>query len=183
RAPLEEQLRAAQARAAGAQRIGNQQNQRQQQFPEATVLVDAEGLPTVSAEPQTNAIIVFAGQQDLKRIQEIVRQLDIAGFADMPAARIIALKNGKPSNIANNIRQLYLNKDVNQKVTGPKAVLIIGDDASGALIVRADDEKFAEIKALAATLEQQGEVGRVAPHVVRLKNVAAGRLRQTILAT
>src|SRR5262249_42850676 len=42
RAPLEEQLRAAQARAAGAQRIGNQQNQRQQQFPEATVLVDAE---------------------------------------------------------------------------------------------------------------------------------------------
>jgi type II secretion system protein D len=182
RAPLEEQLRQAQARSQATQRIGNQQNQRPQPA-EATVLVDAEGLPTVSAEPQTNAIIVFAGQRDLQRIQEIVRQLDVAGFADMPPARIISLKNGKPSTIAGEIRQLYLNKDVNQKVTGPKAVLVIGDDASGALIVRADDEKFAQIKALADTLEQQGQIGRVAPHVVKLKNVAAGRLRQTLLAT
>ncbi len=184
RAPLEEQFRQAQARAAAGQRIQVQQGQNQRtQGPEATVFIDAEGLPTVSAEPQTNSIIVFAGQRDLTRIQEIVRQLDVAGFADMPAARIIALKNGKPSVVANEIRELYLNKDVNQKINGPKAVLIIGDDASGALIVRADDAKFAQIQALAATLEQQGQIGRVTPHVVHLKNVAAGRLRTTLLAT
>ena len=92
----------------------------------------------------------------------------------MPAARIIALKNGKPSVVANEIRELYLNKDVNQKVNGPKAVLIIGDDASGALIVRADDAKFAQIQALAATLEQQGQIGlRYAARGAPLKNVAS----------
>lgn len=179
RAPLEEQLRQAQVRDARS-RQGQPQRPNDQR-PEVNVLIDAEGVPTVSAEVQTNSLIVFAGGKELERIKEIVRQLDVTGFADGPAPRIIALKNGKPSAVASTIRELYLNKL--ERVNGPRAVLVIGDDTSGALIVRADDEKFAQIKALASTLEQQGEIGRVSPHVVRLKNVAAGRLRATILAT
>jgi len=178
RAPLEEQLRQAQLRSSAR---GGANNRQVNQLPEATVLVDAEGVPTVSAEAQTNSLIVFAGRRELDRIQEIVKQLDVAGFADMPAARIIALKNGKPSTVATTIRDVFLNK--RERTGGPRSVLVIGDDLSGALIVRADDEQFAQIKALAETLEQQGEIGRIAPHVVRLRNVAAGRLRQTLLAT
>ncbi|GJQ30308.1 MAG: hypothetical protein HBSAPP03_21920 [Phycisphaerae bacterium] len=179
RAPLEEQLRQAQVRDARA-RQGQPQRPNDTRG-EVNVLIDAEGVPTVSAEVQTNSLIVFAGGKELERIRDIVRQLDVAGFADMPAPRIIALKNGKPSAVANTIRELYLNRL--ERVNGPRAVVILGDDTSGALIVRADEEKFAQIKALAATLEQQGEIGRVSPHVVRLKNVAAGRLRATLLAT
>ncbi len=179
RAPLEEQLRQAQIRQV-RQRQG-QPVRPSDERAEATVLVDAEGVPTVSAEPQTNSLIVFAGGKELERIREIVRQLDVSGFADMPKPRIIALKNGKPTAVANTIREMYLNKL--ERANGPRAVLVIGEDTTGALIVRADDEKFAQIKALAETLEQQGEIGRVSPHVVRLKNIAAGRLRQTILTT
>lgn len=179
RAPLEEQLRQAQIRQA-RQRQG-QPVRPSDERTEATVLVDAEGVPTVSAETQTNSLIVFAGGKELERIREIVRQLDVSGFADMPKPRIIALKNGKPTAVANTIREMYLNKL--ERANGPRAVLVIGEDTTGALIVRADDEKFAQIKALAETLEQQGEIGRVSPHVVRLKNIAAGRLRQTILTT
>ncbi|HYE60488.1 MAG TPA: secretin N-terminal domain-containing protein [Phycisphaerales bacterium] len=182
RAPLEEQLRQAQARAQQNQRNQGNNNQRPQ-FNEPALLITAEGLPTVSAEPMTNAVIVFASKPDLERIQTIVKQLDTAGFESMPLPRIIPLKSGKPSAIASNIRELYLNKQPNQRSQGPKSVIVIGDDTSGALIVRADDEKFAQIKALAETLEQQGQIGRVVPHVVALKNVAAGRLRTTLLAT
>jgi type II secretion system protein D len=178
RAPLEEQFRQAQARASGAQRIGNRDNQRP---PEATVLVDAEGVPSVSAELQTNSLIVFAGRRELDRIKEIVRQLDVTGFADMPAARIISLRNGKPSAIANTIREIYLNRA--ERPNGPRSVLIIGDDTASALIVRADDEKFAQISALAETLQQQGDIGRITPHIIRLRNIAAGRIRQTLLTT
>ena len=178
RAPLEEQFRQAQAR--NAQRIGPQ-NRNQDQRPEATVLIDAEGVPTVSPETQTNSLIVFAGRKELGRVREIVRQLDVSGFADMPTARVIPLGSGKPSAIAATIREIFNNKG--ERPLGPRAVLIIGDDAAGALIVRADDEKFAQIKTVADTLQQQGEMGRVTPHVVRLKSVAAGRLRQTLLAT
>jgi len=179
RAPLDEQLRRAQIQNA-RQRQGQPQRPGDDR-PEATVLVDAEGVPTVAAEPQTNSLVVFAGGKELDRIREIIKQLDVSGFSDLPKPRIIAIKNGRPSLVANTIRELFLNKL--ERVGGPRSVLVIGDDTSGALIVRADDEKFAQVKALAETLEQQGEIGRVAPHVVRLKNIAAGRIRQTILAT
>ncbi len=177
RAPLEEQFRREQIRVERNRRGQNDRDQRE----EPTVLVDAKDLPTVSAEPQTNSLIVFANQQDMTRIREIVRQLDVAGFDDMPQARIIALKTGKPSQVAQTIRELYLNRT--ERAAGPRSVLIIGDDAAGALIVRADEARYAQIKALAETLQEQGEAGRVMPHVVRLKHVSAGRLRQTILAT
>lgn len=176
RAPLEEQLRQSQARNAR----GNQAA-RPGERPEATVLVDAEGVPSVSAETQTNSLIVFAGRRELDRIRDIIKQLDVSGFGDMPQPRIIALANGKPSLVASTIREMYLNKL--ERPNGPRSVMIVGDDTSGALIVRADDAKFAQIKALAETLEQQGEVGRVQPHVVRLQTIAAGRIRQTLLST
>ncbi|MCE7973010.1 MAG: hypothetical protein DYG92_01605 [Leptolyngbya sp. PLA1] len=176
RAPLEEQLRQSQAR----NTRGNQPT-RPGDRPEATVLVDAEGVPSVSAESQTNSLIVFAGRREMDRIRDIVKQLDVSGFGDMPQPRIIALTNGKPSAVASTIREMYLNKL--ERPNGPRSVMIVGDDTSGALIVRADDAKFAQIKALAETLEQQGEVGRVQPHVVRLQTISAGRLRQTLLST
>ncbi len=180
RAPLEEQLRQAQIR--NQRDRGAQGQNSRDQVPAATVLVDAEGVPTVSAERLTNSLIVFAGQKELARIREIVKQLDVAGFAEMPAAQIIAVRAGKPSAIATTIREMFLSRQ-QPSAAGPRSVLIIGDDASSAIIVRADEEKFAQIKALAEALQQQGESGRVSPHVLRLKNVAAGRLRQTILAT
>ncbi len=182
RAPLEEQLRQAQTRVAAQNRTNAARNQFQ--LTEPTVLVDATDLPSVSAEPQTNSLVVFAGQKDLSRIMLAVKQLDVSGFAGMPSARIIPLRSGKPSVVASTIRELFLNKtDRSPQASGPRAVIIIGDDASGSLIVRADDEKFAQVKALAETLEQQGQVGRVMPHVIRLRSVAAARLRVTLLAT
>ncbi|NUQ68735.1 MAG: hypothetical protein HUU18_10710 [Phycisphaerales bacterium] len=181
RAPLEERFRQEQLRAARAARPGEQRRPGDS-LPEPTVLVDAEGVPTVSPEIQTNSLVVFAAPRDLERIREIVKQLDVSGFADMPTARVIALHTGKPSAVAQTIRELYLGR-TNGVASGPRSVMIIGDDAAGALIVRADDERFAQIKALAETLQQQGEIGRVIPHVVRLKHVPAGRLKPTLLAT
>lgn len=186
RAPLEEQIRQAQSRSQARNANGaNRVNERE--MPPATVLVNAETVPAVSPESQTNSLIVFAGARDMERIRDIVKQIDVLGFEDMPPARIIPIKRGKPSQVAGTIRELFLNKPDTGKgagsLGGPRSVVIIGDDASSALIVRADEEKFAQVKALADTLQQQGELGAIAPHVVRLKNMAAGRLRQTLVAT
>lgn len=178
RAPIEEQIRRAEAES----RRGNQLNQRDNETrTEVPILVDASSVPSVSAEPRTNSLVIFAKPKDAERIASIVRQLDVAGFEDMPAARIIPLAVGKPSAIAATIREVYLNQT--ERVRGPRATLVIGDDTAGALIVRADDERFAEVSALATALQQQGQIGRVQPHVVRLKHVSAARLRPTLLAT
>lgn len=183
RAPLEDQARRDQI-ARQRERSG-QDGRNDDRYFSPTVLVDTQGRPTVSAEPQTNSLIVFAGRRDLDRIESIVKQLDVPGFADLPPARVIpVVGTGKPSAIASTMRELFAMSGVgNTARRGPRSIVIIGDDASSAIIVRADEPEFAQIKALADTLQQQGEIGRAVPGVIKLKNVPAARLRATLLAT
>lgn len=183
RAPLEDQARREQIE---RQRGRNGQDGRNEdRYFSPTVLVDTQGRPTVSAEPQTNSLIVFAGRRDLDRIESIVKQLDVPGFADLPPARVIpVVGTGKPSAIASTMRELFAMSGVgNLARRGPRSIVIIGDDASSAIIVRADEPEFAQIKALADTLQQQGEIGRAVPGVIKLKHVPAARLRTTLIAT
>ncbi len=178
RAPLEEQVRQERARLQQNQRARNDQNQ-----PSPAIVLGGEGIPTISAEPQTNALIVFAGRRDMERIEAIVKQLDVPGFANMPAPTIVPLRSGKATQIAATLREMFIGKLPGGVQTGPRAVAILGDDAAGALIVRADESQLAQIKALAESLTQSGENARLMPQVVRLKNVPAARLRATLLAT
>lgn len=182
RAPLEAQLSRERVRIE-RERQGSRRDQGNPAnfFPEPTVLVDDKDIPTVSAEPTTNALVVFAGRKTLEQIQAIVKQLDVPGLAQMNDLQVIPLKSGRPSQVAETIRQLFLNQS--GKPTGPRAVLVIGEDTAGALIVRADPEQFAQIKALAATLQQQIDIGRMQPYVFKLKNVPAARLAATISKT
>ncbi|MBU6412657.1 MAG: hypothetical protein KGS45_04230 [Planctomycetes bacterium] len=180
RAPLESQIRRDQAR--NQNRGGNGRNEDIYQPP--TVLVDKDATPTVSAEVQSNSLIVFGGRQDIDRIKSIVKQLDVAEYKELPAPRVIPLKTGKPSVVAASIRELYLNRQgAEARAKGPRAVLIIGDDSSDCLIIRADDEQFAAISAIAKTLEDQAVASRPEPRVIKLANVPAGRVRDTIQKT
>lgn len=179
RAPLEEQVRQERARLQANQRL-NRPGESQQQ---PAIVLGGEGVPTISAESQTNALIVFAGRRDMERIQAIVKQLDVPGFANMPAPTIVSLKAGKATQIAATLREMFIGRAAGGQQNGPRAVAIIGDDAAGALIVRADESQMAQIRALAESLTQSGENARLMPQVVRLKNVPAARLRATLLAT
>ncbi|MBM4108607.1 MAG: hypothetical protein FJ255_07315 [Phycisphaerae bacterium] len=180
RVPIDSQIRQQQART--QQRPGP--NAREQEPVAPMVLVEGDAPPSVSPEPQTNALIVFAGRRDLERIRAIVSQLDVPEFNKLAAVRILPLKAGKASALATTIRELYSRQTGAQaRAAGPRSAVVIGDDTAGALIVRADDEQFAEIKALADAYQQQGELGRLTTHVVRLKRIPASRLRQTILTS
>ncbi|MFO0833982.1 MAG: secretin N-terminal domain-containing protein [Phycisphaerales bacterium] len=183
RAPLEDQARREQIERQRGR--GGQDGRNDDRYFSPTVLVDTQGRPTVSAEPQTNSLIVFAGRRDLDRIESIVKQLDVPGFADLPPARVIpVVGTGKPSAIASTMRELFAMSGAgNMARRGPRSIVIIGDDASSAIIVRADEPEFAQIKALADTLQQQGEIGRAVPGVIKLKYVPAARLRTTLIAT
>jgi type II secretion system protein D len=178
RQPLEDQIRRDQARRATPAR--RDENGRDQQ---PTIVLGTEGVPAVSAEPQTNALVVFAAQRDLERIEAIVKQLDVPGFANLPTPAIVPLKSGKPTQVAATLREMFIGRLPQGSQSGPRAVAIVGDDASGALIVRADESQLAQIRALADSLTQSGENAKLMPQVVRLANVPAARLRATLLAT
>jgi len=179
RAPLEAQLRQEQLR---LQEQRRDRQSRDEDFLPPAVLVDAEETPAVSAEPLTNALIVFAGRQDLERIQAIVTQLDQPDFVSLPEPRIIPLSAGRASQFAQAIRQMFVARAGGQQ-GGRRSVLVFGDDSSNVLVVRAEEQEFAQIKALADALQQEGLSGLATPRVVRLRNVPAARLRETLQRT
>lgn len=178
RAPLEDQFRREQLR---LREEARNRGGRDDIIDAPAVLVSTEGMPTVSAEVQTNSLIVFAGRKDLARIEAIVKQLDVPGFQRMPEPRIIPLPTGRASAIATSVRQAFTTG--NNRTGSPREVLVIGDDASNALIVRADDEQFAQILSLAMALVAESANSQATPHLVPLRNVSAVRLRDTLNET
>ncbi len=176
-APLEQEIRRDQART----ERNNQRNARSGERDEpvgTTVLVSAEETPSVSAEPVSNALIVFASRRELERIRAIVEQLDTPEFQRLPNARLIPVgATTRPSRLAERVRQVFL------QVTGRERssrVVVVGDDDSGVLIVRADDDAFGEIESLAEALMLAGEDAVATPRVIRLGRLPASRLRGMI---
>ncbi len=177
RAPMEAQLNRervqAEARQRAMQRLGGRD---MPFFDDPSVLIEGEDVPTVSAEVQTNSLIVFAGRKQLDRIQKIVEQLDrpdIARFAD---AKVVPLSAGRASRVAEAIRAVMVQRPGR---AGGRAAMIYGDDASNSLVVRADESDMAEILALAEQLQHR-EDAMPEVRVLRLQFVPAARLQNTI---
>lgn len=174
------------------QRVRQQQTQqdrmRQQYGPQyrdpyyvdPNFLVETATQPTVSAEPQTNSLIVFAPAKEMERIQAIVKQLDILDFPRYADAQVIPLETGKASQVAESVRQAFAS--VPGRSSGPRAILIVGDDASNSLIVRADEPNMTQIRALIKSLEDRGDVARANVRILPVVNVPAARLQKTIAA-
>jgi len=181
RAPLQAEFERERIRVERERR--GQGNRDRDEFIPPTVLIESKDIPTVSAEPQTNSLVVFAGAKMLERIQSLVKQLDVPALANINDIRVVALRAGKPSVIAGQIRQLFLNDSTNERDNRQRGVLVVGDDTAGALIVRAPEDKFAQIKAVAENLQTAVDAGRVLPHVFKLVNVPAARIAPTLQKT
>lgn len=178
-APLETRLRQEEARR--EQRRGAQPDPRLPYY-EPPVLVDSAETPSVSAEGQTNSLVVFAGAKDLERIEKIIEQLDVPDFAKLAPVHLIPLEAGRASQVAASIRELYLGP-AGPRTTNRRSVAVIGDDSCNCLIVRAEEQEFVQIKALAGSLQQHASSTVALPKVLAVRNVPAARLQQTIRAT
>ncbi len=184
RADLQNEVRQEQVRNARDQQQGrgpSRNNESGERTVDTPVLVDAEGVPSVSAEMQTNSLIVSAGRKDLQRIERIIEQLDVADFLNLPEPVLITIRDGRPSAIAQSIRSVFAS-EANDR-GGPRSVLIIGDDSAGTLIVRAEERELAQIRALASSLQSQTESAALRVRVLRVAHVAAARLQDTVLRT
>ncbi|UCD76487.1 MAG: hypothetical protein JSV91_06095 [Phycisphaerales bacterium] len=142
-----------------------------------TVLVEAEEWVRASAEEQTNSVIVSASRQNVNKIRQIVTELDVADYAKLPPPQLIVVKSGDPEQLAQSLSTLY---DQDSGTRGPKALRIVGDKSSNTIIVRAEDEEFAQIKALAEALQQEASDKGLAVHVLKLNAAPASRVAAAI---
>jgi len=176
RAPLDQQIRRDRARDerdAKGRRTNDSREREETESP--AVLVSAIETPSVSAEPTSNSLIVFASRNEIERIRLIVDQLDLPEFQRLPRARLIPVgPSVRPSRLAERVREVFLTASGNRSSS---RVIIVGDDDAGVLIIRADDGAFEEIEALAESLMLAREQTAAAPRVIRLNRLPAARLR------
>lgn len=148
------------------------------------VLLDTKEAVTITAEPLTNSLIIGAARDQMERLRAVVAQLDVPDSARLPEARIIPLRIGPASQIAQALRQTFTeNAAGGARQQGPRSVVIIGEDKSNSLIVRAEESQFAQISAMAETLQQEGDRSRSKVRVLALKNVPAARVALAVRTT
>lgn len=152
---------------------------RDDDFDVPPVLLDTRETVTVAAERLTNSLVVSAGREDIERIRAVVERIDVPDSARLPEARVIALRDGPASAVAASLRELFADAEGARR-TGPRSVVIVGDDRSNTLIVRAEESQFVQIKALADAIEQEGGRARAQVRVIRVRGVPAARLAPTI---
>ncbi|MEM1423020.1 MAG: secretin N-terminal domain-containing protein, partial [Planctomycetota bacterium] len=154
--------------------------------PAPDVLVEQEEFVSVSSEPITNTLIVSATKRNLERVQAIVAQIDVPEFAAQEAPRVIVLPaSSRPSVVAQALSRMYESTGGGRR-SGARArdsVRIVGDDAAGVLVVRAEDETFAEIESLALALAAETDRGAVNARILPVVGQPAVRLRDTLLRT
>lgn len=176
RAPLEQQIQREQAR-----RQGNQGNQGRQVSPEPpAVVIDPGETPVVSAEIETNSLIVFATVQDLERIETIAKTLDGEGAGQLPEARVIALSSGRATRIAQAVQRIFIDPLGRR---GPRTPVVFGDDASNMIVFRGSDADFTQVRALVQTLETESSSADVRVRTLVVKGIPASRMRDTLLSS
>jgi len=157
-------------------RDDDEDNRRDRQMP--TVLVEAEEWVRASAEPMTNSVVVSAGRQNIRKIERIVAQLDVADFARLPAPRLIPVRTSDPEQLAASLRELY--ERTARRDRSERGLRIVGDKASNTIIVRAEEDEFIQINALADALQQQTDEQGLGVHVIHLEDAPAGRVAAAI---
>ncbi len=177
RQPLEDQLDRERVRLEAERRArGN----RDRDFVEPAVLVESEGVPVVSAETQTNSLLVFAGRKELNRIRQIVEQLDVPDFLELPATRVVPIRHGRATAIAAAARRIFV---TDSGGANPRRVLIEGDDFSDTVLVRAESDEFGEIRSFIAEMEDQAELTQPRARVLRVRSLPAARVRDAVQRT
>ncbi len=174
RQSLQDEAQRERARQQQNQPRGNNRDPRFDDIYLPPVLIDTEGVPSVSAEVQTNSLIVSAGRKELERIEQIIAQLDVPEFVKLPEPVVIPIERGRASAIASALTQMFASQS-----TGPRAARIFGDDISNTIVVRADEDDLLQIWALARSLQANAEQG-VGPRILRVEHIPASRLRELV---
>jgi len=149
------------------------------------ILVDDTDVVRSAAEPLTNSIIVSASRRNLEKIKAIVESLDVADFAAMPPVRLIPLNEAKAADVASTLQSMYADESGRSgaRRSGRKSVVISADAASNTVIVRAEEEEFSQIEALARAIEQTSRKEGMTVRVLSLARASAPRVAEAIRDT
>ncbi|MFZ9914611.1 MAG: secretin N-terminal domain-containing protein, partial [Phycisphaerales bacterium] len=136
-----------------------------------------EELVTASADAFSNNLVIAASPANMRKIDAIIAQLDQPDFSQLPPPQLIQVRYGNPEQLARAIERVY---GPGREAGRDRGLRIVGDATSNALIVRASEEDFAQISAIAEALQQQAGEQGLQVHLLRLKSAPAPRVAAAI---
>ncbi|MBM4017165.1 MAG: hypothetical protein FJ288_02375 [Planctomycetes bacterium] len=141
------------------------------------------GAVRISPDRGSNSLVVRASAADHEKIARLIADMDIS-LTEQYAVRLIPLANADAANVAAVLQRVFAGVPAAAGAPGARgargqagptaapasrqAVVIEGDRDSRVLMVRAEDETFEKIKALAQQLDTAA-VGKAVPTVIALK--------------
>ncbi len=132
----------------------------------------------IAAYPNNNAIVITDYAENVRRIERIIRSIDLPSGADV---QIIRLQNASAIDIAQMLQRVVPETTAPANAPGsqPKAAVAV-DTRTNSLVVRADSPTLmARIKTLALGLDIPGaSSGNI--YVVFLRNAEAVRIADTL---
>jgi len=107
----------------------------------------------ISADNSSSVLVVSAPAESMPEIKRIIAEVDRADTAGLPL-RTLKLEQADAQVVAQSLQRFFQTRAQAMSRPGRRAVnriAIIGDRASGTLVVAAPDEDFAQIEAMVST--------------------------------
>ena len=132
----------------------------------------------IAAYPNNNAIVITDYAENVRRIERIIRSIDLPSGADV---EIIRLQNASALDIAQMLQRVVPETSPSPTAPGlPSKVSVAVDPRTNSLVVRADSPSLmARVKSLALGLDTPG-AGSGNIYVVFLRNAEAVRIAETL---
>ncbi len=106
--------------------------------------------PEFSVDQRTNTLLVTAAPEQLAEIDALLQQLDRKLGVDRHPLRLIELKAAQPQQAAEILEKVVIGSDQNRRAE----TMIVHDNATGLLLVRAADDVMAEIDELLKEIDR-----------------------------
>ncbi len=132
---------------------------------------------TVTALPDTNAVVVSATAARLEEVGHLIEQLDREEIAPQLEFRIVQLQNAQPTKVLPILEQML----TQVRQTRPdEPVDVQADERTRSIIVTARGTMFEQVERIIQTLDQQPAFAGADVLIIPLKKADATRLAQVL---
>ncbi|HUU10639.1 MAG TPA: secretin N-terminal domain-containing protein, partial [Phycisphaerae bacterium] len=150
--------------------------------------VDVASMVNVTANKQTNAVIVTAPADAMEIVAGLIREIDQSGMTAATSVRMYPVTNADIKPMVDALREVFTQPAKGTARRGTKSVLdrdvvITGDEAGRLIIVSAPAEEHELVAAVIKEMDEAQGVGEVAVKVYRLQNAEASAVASALTAT
>jgi type II secretion system protein D len=167
------------------QRVEMVRRMMQMRVKEGVARVDAATEVSISANRNTNTVIVAAPEDAMRLIAQLIEELDqTAAASNLPVVKLYPLRNAEVSPTVTALQAIFTGQQAQRTARGrsrtPAAqqapVIITGDEAGKVVLVSAPLEKHRLIASVIDELDSRPGVSEAAVKIYKLRHAEAERV-------